>query len=612
MFRYFALVWDHEESAQADAAHLIARQLSLNTCGWRAVVTCDDLQVFVIDERSGSSQALVLKDGLGVVVGTLFSRQQDDGTSYARAKTELSPEECRRIVASGGRDLIDNYWGRYVAFLRDPQTRVRWILRDPIAQLPCFHTVLRGARVYCSVINDYACLGLSSLTINWDYVAAYSVAPFVHSRETGLAEVAELPGGECVRIDADTVTTHSYWNPFQFTGSKRIDDPHVATSAIRRTVTTCIHSWASCYEGILHHLSGGLDSSIVLACLASAPTRPQVHCVNYHSAISGGDERIYARTMAAQVGCELFEVERQPVASLEGITRLARTASPLLIRNRNIEVDRSETELARVCRATALFGGEGGDQVFYQNPVLAAAGDYVRDHGIRTRLLSIALNIAQLDSLSVWRVLRQAIRDGYFPSEWDPHQDAYKGRPLVSRSVIDALRKNGRFLHPWFQTTRSIPRGKLWHAYMLSIPQQFYSPLAADDAPEPVEPLTSQPLVELCLRIPTYILTIDGWDRSVARRAFVGRVPAQILNRRSKGGIEEYVKQTLMQNIRFVREMLLDGVLVNKGILDRAKLEDALSNRPSNVGSYMADVMDHLTTEAWLRTWIEHRRRAAA
>lgn len=135
------------------------------------------------------------------------------------------------------------------------------------------------------------------------------------------------------------------------------------------------------------------------------------------------------------------------------------------------------------------------------------------------------------------------------------------------------------------------------------MPTEFYDPLGRPDDPEPVQPLMSQPLIELCLRIPTYVLTNSGWDRAIARRAFRTEVPREILRRRSKGGLEENVQEILMGNLRAARELLLDGHLVSAGLLHRGRVEEALSDRPTRTAATMAEIFDHLATEAWLRRW---------
>ena len=141
---------------------------------------------------------------------------------------------------------------------------------------------------------------------------------------------------------------------------------------------------------------------------------------------------------------------------------------------------------------------------------------------------------------------------------------------------------------------------------------EYYDPLGRWDDPERVEPLVSQPLIEVCLRIPTYVLINGGKDRAIARRAFASDLPREIVQRHAKGGMEEYAKQILMRNIGFVRDVLFEGELVKRRFLDRSKLEQALSDRPHKVGSAMAEIYTYLSIEAWLSVWKTRRQASAA
>lgn len=94
-----------------------------------------------------------------------------------------------------------------------------------------------------------------------------------------------------------------------------------------------------------------------------------------------------------------------------------------------------------------------------------------------------------------------------------------------------------------------------------------------------------------------------GWDRSIARQAFKDDVPVEIIRRRTKGGMEESAQEILSRNLETARELLLDGFLVREGILDRYRVEEALSGRPTEVSAPLVELYDHLSVEAWLRTW---------
>jgi asparagine synthase (glutamine-hydrolysing) len=119
-----------------------------------------------------------------------------------------------------------------------------------------------------------------------------------------------------------------------------------------------------------------------------------------------------------------------------------------------------------------------------------------------------------------------------------------------------------------------------------------------------VTPLLSQPLLELLMRIPTWVLTAGGWDRALARRAFGHEVPRRILMRRTKGGQEEYAKSIFTRDLDFARDLLLDGRLVRRGLLDAVRLANVLSGQPSRTAAGNAELYGCLSMEVWLRQWL--------
>jgi asparagine synthase (glutamine-hydrolysing) len=169
-------------------------------------------------------------------------------------------------------------------------------------------------------------------------------------------------------------------------------------------------------------------------------------------------------------------------------------------------------------------------------------------------------------------------------------------------------------MHPWFRNHERAPRGIAMIALGLCMPFEFYHPLGKlDDAdPEWLYPLFSQQLVELCLRIPSYIHAYNGRDRELVRDAFRGDVPLDILRRHWKDRGEGQSETALSVNIAFAREMLLDGILTSSGYLDRRRTELVLKGTPTKQATYPNEVIDYLLIETWLRNTTSAQQRIAA
>ena len=605
MFRYVAFVWDDADSAARESAGVLCQRLRASSAEWGAVLDLKGLRVFCAGVRAGSSESYCLHDDAGVVLGKLFQRggnHDGDGASTS-APLALPDDESLKIGASGGRRLVEKYWGRYVAFIHDEAARITRVLRDPTAAFPCFTARLAGVHVYFSRMEDVSQLGGHTFSVNWKYVAATLCQSQLQVHSTGLNEVTQVLGGECVEHREGRVSRAFYWNLLEVARTDAIEDPAEAAAALRRTTRDCVHAWASSYSSILHLLSGGLDSSIIFACLKDAPARPQMACLNYFSTGSNTDEREYARLAMGGADCELIERERNSGLSLEPLLRIRKSAIPgdyFFY----LDEGRCEAQLAAEHGAGALFSGYGGDQIFYRSHASFAASDFLMSHGAGPALFEVALDAARMDRTSVWSVLGKAAKLGLLGKRWSPGDEHVLGpKTVIRREVAHDISRDSDLVHPWLRVPALAPHGKVFHAYQLLFPADFYNPLGSAGDPELVTPLFSQPLLELAMRIPTWLLTRGGWDRAVARRAFQHALPRQIVTRRTKGGQEEHAKAILVRNLGFARSLLLDGHLVRERILERDQVAEALSPGPARLGGGNVELYGCLSTEAWLRQW---------
>jgi asparagine synthase (glutamine-hydrolysing) len=601
MFRYVAFVWNDQDAAAREAAQTLLQRHAASGEDWCVALRGSGAEVrYAGAGIDSSAAAYILVEGGGVVLGNLFARSQE-GVSTA-APRDLGPDDSRAMLDSNGRHLIESFWGRYVAFLHDAPARATWVVRDPSGGLPCYLVRCRGVDVYFSWVDDIVALLDTPLGVNWPYLIAGVTFLREHSHGTALREVSQVLAGECVETRAGVSKRFFYWDPLQIANTEVIEDLGAAVAALRQCVRDAVHAWASCYGHVLLSLSGGLDSSIVLACLMDAPSRPRVTCFHYYPLGADLDERAFARAAAAKAGLELIERSRDSSYSLQPLLAIHRAPEPTNYPY-FLEHSRLDAQLAAEHGATAVVIGYGGDQLFYQERGEWAPGDLLHRRGPRPAVLRVALDAARMDQISFWRVLRQAAAGYFGHRRWSVLQEAGRMRPLLVPAVIEDARRSATFLHPLLRHPRGAPSGKLWHAHQISQPFDFYDPLGREGDAERISPLFSQPVMELCLRIPTYVLTHDGWDRAVARRAFYHDLPPQIRNRRNKGGIEEHLRFTLEHNRGFLRELLLDGALVREGVVDRTRLAEVLSGRASRIAAGSGELLEYAGIEAWLRRW---------
>lgn len=598
MFRYIGLAWD-KGVPQHSAAALRLSQAVQSQPSWQPELQRPGLHVFTTGTQPRANTAHRLLVDRGAILGKLFRRGNLD--HRAGAELKLRPQEEDRILGSGGRELIEQYWGRYVAFLHDLAGRVV-VLRDPSGALPCFRIHHLGVSIVFSWLEDILSIAPSIPlpTVNWSGLAAHILSTKLGGHDTALDGVEVVLPGEAATLGPGANPSQLLWNAARIAGDPIHIETPKAAEALRRTVRSCAQSWASCHESILLRLSGGIDSSILLSCLDPDRTSSLVTCVNYHSPGADGDEREYARLAAGRARRRLIERARNTEVKLERLLDIARTPEPGNPVGR-LSAAAMDSMLASELGAGAMFTGAGGDQLFFELRSCWPAADYLHLRGPGAGFLAASMDAARLGRVSVWAALRQAVVNRFQAA--DPWRDAGKYLTLARREALPNATERERFVHPALLPGHGLPVGKLHQTVQLLHPVDYYDPYEREAAPELVNPLMSQPLIELCLRLPTYVLTHGGRGRALARQAFAADLPAEIANRRSKGGLEEHASLILLRNLDFVRSLLLDGELVRHGVLDRAKVEEALSGRPTTLAAHLVEIHTCIGIEAWLQCW---------
>jgi asparagine synthase (glutamine-hydrolysing) len=269
---------------------------------------------------------------------------------------------------------------------------------------------------------------------------------------------------------------------------------------------------------------------------------------------------------------------------------------------RRLELNHLHARLGAETGATAIFNGERGDEMFFKSLPSLAAADYLHDHWIGKGLMAAISSAARLEERSVWNILGRAVHRALISKEWGSIHYLTRYSSLICEHIRSSLQMSD--IYRWPESRGRIPPGKQLHLLGITNPSEYYYlPFEEAGEPKPVSPLISQPLIEVALRIPTYILTSDGWDRALARQAFAPDVPRSILLRRSKGGMEEFLNEIFERNLTFLRTLMMDGLLVKHGVLDRAKVDAALSGRPSTAMKGFVKIFQYLGIETWLQIW---------
>lgn len=613
MYRFVALYWsDLSESARDNGARLERRLRALHP-DWREVLSVDGLRIFDIGNRPGGFDAhLVAREGYrfaeGVVLGQVFaglrSPQLFDGPPAFRGA------QADALVSSGGASLIDTGFGRYVAFVLDRPRRRLHVVRSPQGELPCYVAQLGEASVFFSYFEDVRELASQGFSIDWDEVANFIAFQRTRPGRSGLREVAEIRAGFRRTESPRQTEWLRLWDPAKVAADAPFVAPGEAADAMREAVMRTVAAYASRYERVFHNLSGGLDSSVVAACLGKAPKIPAITCLNYYSDDPEGDERRYARLAAAHAGLPLQEarIDGREI-DLRRMLQVVKGATPenyLYERPfKYFDARWMEDQAPQAC-----FFGSGGDNVFFQPHTPFGAYDYLRLHGLGPDFLRVCFEAARLTRTDVLSVVRLAALARFESRPPALQVLSSETSPLVSAAVFRARDAVAVFE---LDAKSKTPAGKTLHISVATAVPIYYEPRTAEEPPmERIMPLFAQPVVEACLRAPTWLLTVGGRDRGLARRAFASILPPEIAGRESKGGADNLFGRTLAAHRGWIEPMLLDGLLADQGLIDRDAVRDALAAVGEGVSANQVGLLFLLCGEAWARDMAAPSLRAAA
>lgn len=599
MSRFIAFVGDPENLA---GCHAPASRRTQQTT-WSLAFDHDRLKVYV-GARPNEVARTTLLDMQGVVIGSLFSKKSG-ANDRPRPEAALNMREVKRIVSTSGMSLIDCFWGSYVAFVQTDRETI--VIRDPTGGVRCYYARWNNTLVFFSHLEDCVATKPMPLSIDWRHVGAYLQFDRVVTSTTGFQEVAQLRGGECAAVRGDVSRTYFCWSPERICKSDAIDDTKIAGRLLRATVLDCVTTWASCYSSVLHDLSGGLDSSIVLTCLAKAD-RTRVLSFNVYSDVPEGDERYFARLAAKHVDCELMERLLEPPDPTGLKLNVDDVATPTLA----TFVPENDAFRAALCDERgiqAIFSGQGGDHLFQQGVSSLIPAEYIGRHGMFHRQLwRLIVGTARTTGKPVSDIARSALRHAHGNAEYDPYV-IFKPATFVRSDVRDLI-DPAAIRHPWVDEATSLSRIKLQQIFSL-VDCQILTSLDCKYAAL-VHPLISQPIIEACLRIPGYVLADGGRDRALYRKAFRSDLPEAIVTRTQKGGANSYFYNIIDNSLSLMRELLLDGDLVRAGLLDRASTERALTRKEILRPGQVIPILTAFRAEVWTQAAQHQRRQVAA
>jgi asparagine synthase (glutamine-hydrolysing) len=275
-----------------------------------------------------------------------------------RFRSHTDSEVIVHLYEEEGERCVERLDGMFALALWDVRARRLVLARDRLGKKPLKYAELPGGLVFASELKSLVASGLVERDVELAEVDQYLTFGYVPAPGTGFARIRKLAPAHRLVWQNGAARTERYW-ALDYR-KKRIQSAAAWHEEIRAAVRAAVRRRLISDVPLGAFLSGGIDSGIVVACMAEASSRPvETFSIGFeHEAY---DELPYARRVAERYGTSHheFHVRADDVTLLPTLARL-------------YEEPYSDSSalpswfLARETRThvTVALNGDGGDEGF--------------------------------------------------------------------------------------------------------------------------------------------------------------------------------------------------------------------------------------------------------
>ena len=454
--------------------------------------------------------------------------------------------------AEWGIECLQRFNGMFAFGIWDRRERTLFVARDRLGVKPLVYTWDGRRFGFASETKALHAAGLAPGGLDPDAVYEYLARGYTSEGRSFHADVHVLePGHALLLSDSMPLRSWSWWNP-ERTEDAAFGDVATWSDAVAELLDDAVRIRLRADVPVGAHLSGGLDSSAIVAAAARHHAGPDA----FHAFTgaftddAASDERRWARSVAAHTGVTIHEVEI-------GVDELAQQFDRILwhmdepIAGPGVFPQLLVCDLVAQHRVKAVLGGQGGDELF---------GGYLRHRAVHWRSQArtgsplaragAAFELARL-ARGEWRRVR---RTSTRVSDTDLAPEFLE---RVDPSLRESMRRSA------FHATSA--RELMWHDLRSYLPGLLHvedrTSMAASI--ESRTPLLDYRLVELALRIPEPLLFAPGRPKPLLHRAVAEWLPTDVAGRRDKKGFPTPLHRWMQRPA--LREMVLDLTQVGRG-----------------------------------------------
>ena len=273
--------------------------------------------------------------------------------------THTDTEVIVHLYEDLGADCVQKLRGMFAIALYDERRRRVLLARDRLGKKPLHYALHNGRLLFASEIKAILAVAPELAEVNPQGLLGYFSFGYIPDPETAFVHIHKLPPGHLLELADGKSTVRRYWDlPAYGTHEPASEEECLQELEHRLAEAVRIRLIADVPLGAL--LSGGTDSSTVVALMARASSKPvKTFSIGFRS--KDFNEADYARVVAKRFGTEHHELIVEP--------DLTQTLDTL---TRSLEEPFADSSMlptyyvSRLARqhVTVALSGDGGDELF--------------------------------------------------------------------------------------------------------------------------------------------------------------------------------------------------------------------------------------------------------
>ena len=219
-------------------------------------------------------------------------------------RSQTDTEVILHLYRQEGIDCVNRLEGMFAFAIWDEVKGQLFLVRDRLGIKPLYYSSVGGRLIFGSEIKAILASGLVSRAVRPQALSDYLTFSYVPAPKTMFEGIFKLPPGHWLRLDRQGMMVRQYWDLPAVSGldGSALELQRELAERLRRSVRG--HMVSDVPIGAF--LSGGLDSSAVVAMMAGAGQEPPV-TFNIGFDQSSYDERPHARRVAQRYHTKHFE-----------------------------------------------------------------------------------------------------------------------------------------------------------------------------------------------------------------------------------------------------------------------------------------------------------------